>query len=336
MSNPSTNQQCFKKTLIGHTDWVRSLVVLPDGRLASASDDKTIRLWNTTTGESFKTLTGHTDWVNALVVLQDGTLASGSADNTIRLWNTTTRLRKSRVYIASTGVSVKTLIGHTGGWVRLLVVLPDGRLASASADKTIRLWNTTTGELCKTLIGHTDWVGSLVVLPDGRLASGSADNTIRLWNTTTGESVKTLIGHTGWVRSLVVLPDGRLSSNSGDRTIRLWNTTTGESVKTLIGHAGCVNALVVLQDGTLASASNDKTIRLWNTDTDYHNVLAVCFLPDDEDGCAGDCQICLLPLPLIEKRLKLPRCGHIFHIACVSAWLQISVNHDCPLCRTPV
>ena len=295
MSNPSTNQQCFKKTLIGHTDWVRSLVVLPDGRLASASDDKTIRLWNTTTGESFKTLTGHTDWVNALVVLQDGTLASGSADNTIRLWNTTTRLRKSRVYIASTGVSVKTLIGHTGGWVRLLVVLPDGRLASASADKTIRLWNTTTGELCKTLIGHTDWVGSLVVLPDGRLASGSADNTIRLWNTTTGESFKTLTGHTY-----------------------------------------CVWSLVVLQDGTLASASNDKTIRLWNTDTDYHNVLAVCFLPDDEDGCAGDCQICLLPLPLIEKRLKLPMCGHIFHIACVSAWLQISVNHDCPLCRTPV
>ena len=60
------------------------LAVLPDGCLASGSDDKTVRLWRD--GQCTATLTGHTDDVNCLAVLPDGTLASGSADKTVRLW----------------------------------------------------------------------------------------------------------------------------------------------------------------------------------------------------------------------------------------------------------
>jgi len=118
---------------------------------------------------------------------------------------------------------VKSLTGHTD-YVRSLVVLPSGLLASSSADRTIRIWNTESGLRVHTLTGHTASVWSLVVLPSGQLASGSIDKTIRIWNTESGLCVHTLTGHTDHVWSLVVLPSGLLASASHDKTIRIWNT----------------------------------------------------------------------------------------------------------------
>jgi WD40 repeat protein len=71
-------------------------------------------------------------------------------------------------------------------WISALCVLPDGRLASGSYDRTIRLWDVTTGAETARLEGHSGLVSALCVLPDGRLASGSYDRTIRLWDVTTG------------------------------------------------------------------------------------------------------------------------------------------------------
>ena len=106
-----------------------------------------------------------------------------------------------------------TLEGHTDK-VRSLVVLAGGRLASASWDKSVRVWNMATGACEATLSGHTDKVWSLAALPDGRLVSGSEDLTIRVWSGK-GWGVgcdATLTGHGGTVKALAVLPDGRLAS----------------------------------------------------------------------------------------------------------------------------
>ena len=66
------------KTLTGHSQGVRTFVVLPDGLLVSSSDDHTIRIWDYFKGFTIKTLTGHTGWVLSLVLIPDGSLASGS------------------------------------------------------------------------------------------------------------------------------------------------------------------------------------------------------------------------------------------------------------------
>jgi WD40 repeat protein len=62
-----------------------------------------------------------------------------------------------------------------------LVLLPDGTLASGSADNTIKIWNPSTGTCLRTLSGHANWVFSLALFPDGTLASGSRDQTIKIW-----------------------------------------------------------------------------------------------------------------------------------------------------------
>jgi WD40 repeat protein len=166
-------------SLSGHAKEVYSLTILPDGRLASGSEDNTIKLWNVKTGACEAMLSGHTSAVMSLTVLPDGRLVSGSWDNTIKFWN------------VKTGACEATLSEHTNP-VCSLTILPDGRLASASRDKTIKLWNVKTGLCEATLSGHTDYVVALTALSDGRLASGSYDKTICFWTLSTPTSSLTV------------------------------------------------------------------------------------------------------------------------------------------------
>src|SRR2546421_9543280 len=89
-----------------------------------------------------------------------------------------------------------TLEGHTDG-VNSAMFSPDGsKLASASDDGTVRVWNVTTGQAERTFEGHTDWVNSVVFSPDGsKLASASRDRTVRVWSVATGQVERTFEGH---------------------------------------------------------------------------------------------------------------------------------------------
>src|SRR2546421_273917 len=123
------------QVLKGHLDWVSAVAFSPDGKLlASASNDRTIRLWNTATGAASQTLEGHSNHVNAIAFSPDGkVLASASNDKTVRLW------------AAGIGTVCQILKGHFD-WVNAVAFSPDGKLlASASNDKTVRLWDAGTG-----------------------------------------------------------------------------------------------------------------------------------------------------------------------------------------------
>jgi hypothetical protein len=116
---------------------------------------------------------------------------------------------------------------------------PDGtKLASASLDNTLRLWDVANGNELLILRGHEAEVISVTFSLDGsRLASASADNTLRLWDVATGKELLTLRGHEGTVWGVAFSPDGsRLASASDDSTLRLWDVTTGKELLTLRGH----------------------------------------------------------------------------------------------------
>ena len=244
-----------------HTGMVTSVTALADGRLASASTDNTVRVWDASRGVCLGVLE-HPGKVSSVTDLGGGWLASASHDKTVRVWD------------ASSGVCLRVLEGHTSGVLSVTAwSTPQGeqRLASASYDETVRVWDASVegpGVCLRVLEGHTSTVWSVTALGDGRLASASHDNTVRVWDLNTGFCLRVLKGHTEGVMSVTALGDGRLASASLDKTVRVWDASSGVCLRVLEGHTSGVLSVTAWStpegEQRLASASRDMTVRLWD------------------------------------------------------------------------
>lgn len=172
------NSGQWQRSISAHHSPVLSLAFSGDGRrLASGSQNKTIKLWdldNAAEEPLYMIENAHLSQVLSLAISNPHQiLVSGGADRTIKLWDLATGEKRSPKHI---------LEGHAGQ-VWCVAVSPDGsRLASASADFTVKLWNIQTGELLQTFTGHLGEVRSVVFSPDGSLlASAGDDLEIKLW-----------------------------------------------------------------------------------------------------------------------------------------------------------
>jgi WD40 repeat protein len=249
---------------------VVSVAFSPDGRrLAAGGYDRVVRLWDTTTGQEVLSLRDHKDVVGRVLFSRDGRrLASASADGTVRVWD-------ASPFDENAGPPhVRTLGGDDDGEFFGVAFSPgpDGPLlASANADRSVKLWNVETGQVVRTFVGHKEAVVCVAISPDGRrLLSGSMDQTVKLWDAQTGKELPgpDPRGFEVMVRSVAFRPpDGQAFATASHKKLHLWAPEPARNF-TQEADPEFVNCVTFSSDGKhLATVGYAKTAKVWNADT---------------------------------------------------------------------
>ncbi len=290
----------FIRAFRGHEGVVLS-VAFHGNLLLTTSEDKSVRLWDATTGEALIVLRGHDGEVQSADISPNGRiLATASLDGTARLWDlraprgitvlsgfaakvwssafspdgkyvlTASADRTARLWEADSGREIRVLRGHQGAVFGAAFARDGARVATASGDNTASIWDVATGQQLTVLRGHTALVISAEFDPEGKyVVTASYDKTARLWEAATGRQIRVFSGHEQPVIHAAFSPDGkRVVTASDDRTARIWSADSGDEILVLRGHKDRIWYAAFSPDGRqVVTGSLDKTAQLWNADT---------------------------------------------------------------------
>ncbi len=311
------------------------------GRVASSGFDGTVRIWETASGKELHRA-GVPVLIRELAFLRDRPEILLSTVNGGQIvWNPQTRKTDlafpefgpkrqhltaispdarqlahlsdpgvARIVDLSTGRELFALRQHAGPITRIVFSADGRRIATASQDRTVKVWLARDFELeAQVLSGHEGAVYAVVYSPDGKyLATGGSEGTLRLREADTGQEILLLHAHAPviaptqapdqvhqlqGVSALAFRPDGRrLASGGADRTVKIWDAATGKLLRTISAHKHAVSGVAFSPDGrTLASSSWDRTVKLWDAETGRllqtltgHTLAAtrVAFSPDGQ------------------------------------------------------
>ena len=179
-------------------------------------------------------------------------------------------------------------IGHTGP-ISALTVLSNGNLVSGSYDLTVKIWDTSSGNLIQTLFGFSSAVTSMAILTNSSLLTISSVG-ISMWNPSGDFFYQVNSFNTNGILCSQLFQNGYLAGGSSDTCIYIWDTKSATQLYVLSGHTGAVTCLTVLQNGYLASGSYDLTIRIWSVTswsivlvlTEQYPVLSLLSLVNNE------------------------------------------------------
>jgi WD40 repeat protein len=276
---------------------VKKIALSQDGKfLASAvldyRSDYTINIWDTSSGLLLRIVDGHSSPISALAFSLDSSLlALGSLYGSVKLWESSSgaellseegrgcvvdlafsldgkllaSVQRFSIQLRNANfgvVQTPTLKGHsTPIWTASFSL--DGNVcATSSYDKTIKLWDTSSGEVLGTFQEKTS-AGAVAVSPDGKLLASDSDNTIKLWNTSSGE-VRGTFKETSSVDMLAFSPDGNLLALGSYDTIKLWDLTSNSDPRTLGVHPFQITQVIFSPTGKLIASGDGFYVKLWD------------------------------------------------------------------------
>jgi WD40 repeat protein len=285
----------------GHTSNVTALAVTRDGKfLATGSSDKTIRLWDVSSGSArlARVFQGHSEEVSSLSFSPDGqTLASGSNDQSVKLWRVSLSDEHQNyaehtayvwtaafspdgklfadagadkvVYVRDiAGKVLHKLEGHAGPVTAVAFSGDSTKLASVGGDQVVRVWDAQQGKLHKELKGHTAPVMAVAFGGNNLLISGGIDKTARLWDVSKDQPVATFPANKSMISAVALRADGKQALvGSADGMLRVYDLSgqAPKEVAAFTAHLAGVAAVVYGPDGTrLATCGGDTLVKHWN------------------------------------------------------------------------
>ncbi|KAK5779708.1 U3 snoRNA-associated protein UTP13 PWA37_000914 [Arxiozyma heterogenica] len=275
----------------GHEDLLNAVDSTEDGVwLATASKDNTAIVWRynleTNKFQPYAKFIGHSASVTAIglpnVTLKNWPeyLLTASNDLTIKKWSIPKPTGPASINdkIHTLRSSEYTRRAHEKDINALSISPNDSIFATASYDKTCKIWDLDTGELKATLANHRRglWDVSFCQF-DKILATCSSDKTIKIWSLDTYSVLKTLEGHTNAVqRCCFINKQKQLVSTGADGLVKIWDCSNGECMTTLDGHSNRIWALSVLDDGNLiVTADADGIFQFWRDYTEEQKELDI-------------------------------------------------------------
>ncbi len=241
--------------LEGHSAPVVQSLFSPDGaQVATASEDGSLRIWDTGTGLFLRRIDSHRGLVRGITYAADGSLlASFGGDNQARVWD------------PRTGALVDSFsaLGQIGG----VAFSPDGEQWAVASILGATALDVHSTERTTVTEGPTCGVD---YSPDGNgLALGTEQGVVELWDLSAVEPatpIQTFAGHTDIVCGLAISADGSMIASGGDEgLVKIWDVETGDEILTLAGHSGGVRWVELAPDGgSLLSASRDGTTKRWD------------------------------------------------------------------------
>jgi WD40 repeat protein len=249
--------------------------------MATGSDNGVIKVWNLETGQCIATSGGTSARVLGIASnAHNQIVVSSKDDGTLNLWDfgsfqtqvpekvdsspqptITAKLPPSIHYQAHRGMATS------------IAFSPNGRLiASTGSDRSIKIWDVSTGEQLQTLIGHTDYIPQLLFADDRTILSRSYDATIRQWDIITGEWKIVNYLQRQWVMVVCRSPDCQLIGFGSDTpALTILNRNTGQTASyPAIGNR--LRQLNFSHDARfIVGITDDRIVNLWDTTSDYEH-----------------------------------------------------------------